>query len=66
MCKKNKFAAKITKPSPAEITKPNYVLASMGTGFHEFVKQCKSLRCWEVKLFPREVPQILSQLPMEF
>ena len=28
----------------------NHVLASMGTGFHESVKQCKSFRCWEVKL----------------
>ena len=27
-----------------------------GTGFHESVKQCKSLRCWEVKLSLREVP----------
>ena len=60
---KNQFAVKITKPLPAEITKPNHVVASMGTGFHESVKQCKSLRCWEVKLSPREVPRILSQRP---
>ena len=51
---KNQFAAKITKPLPPEITKPNHVLTSTGTGIHESVKQCKSRRCWEVKLSPRE------------
>ena len=62
---KNQFEAKITKPLLVEITKPNHVLASTGMGFHKSVKQCKSLRCWEVKLSPREVPWILSQLPQE-
>ena len=61
----NQFLAKITKPPPAEITKPNHVLASTGTGFHKSVKQCKSLRCWEVKLSPWEVPRILLQLLRE-
>merc|ERR1712127_286263 len=60
---RNQFSAKNTKPPPAERTKPNHVLTSTGTGFHKSVKQCKSLRCWEVKLSPREVPRILSQLP---
>ena len=48
---KNQFAAKITKPPakimkplPVEITKPNHVLALTGTGFHKSVKLCKSLR----------------------
>ena len=62
---RNQFSAKITKPPPAEITKPNHELALTVTGFHKFVKPCKSLRCWEVKLSPREVPWILSQLPKE-
>ena len=42
---KNQFEAKITKPLAAKITKPNHVLASTGTGLHESVNQCKSLRC---------------------
>ena len=55
---KNQFAAEITKPPQAEINKPNHVLASTVTGFHKSAKQCKSLRCWEVKLHIWVNPQL--------